>query len=110
MREQRSGVRRAEKISGVVAVIAALVVLNGAWVNQHNWQNISWRVATAAVLGLLAIVVETNAFGMLQARTSGEAEIVPAFMRTGEHATVSDGLARDVSHADAEVVSAGERR
>ena len=109
MREQRSGVRRAEKISGVVAVIAALVVLNGAWVNQHNWQNISWRVATAAVLGLLAIVVETNAFGMLQARTSGEAEIVPEFMRAGD-ATPTDALVRDASHADAEVVSAGERR
>ena len=108
MREPRSGVRRAEKIAGVVAVIAALVVLNGAWVNQHNWQNISWRVAVAGVLVLLAMIVETNAFGMLQSASHGDADAVPDFMRADD-AAPADVLAADASHADADAVGV-ERR
>ena len=95
MREPRSGVRTAERVAGVVAVIAALVVLNGAWVNQHNWQNISWRVAMAGVLVVLAAVVETN--------------VVPEFMRAGEHATAID-VEREASGASSEAVGSSERR
>lgn len=79
--KERPGIRTAEKLAGVVAVVAALVVLNGAWVNQHNWENVSWRVAVAAVLVFLAIIVETNAFGLLRAREREEAVQVPDFMR-----------------------------
>ncbi len=110
MHETRSGVRTAEKVAGIIAVIAALVVLNGAWVNQHTWQNISWRVAMAAVLIGLAIVVETNVLRLLQSRgrRPGEAE-VPEFLRAGEpvEGVVQGARARsDVGEA----VGAGERR
>lgn len=108
MREPKSGVRRAEKIAGVVAVIAALVVLNGAWVNQHNWQNISWRVATAGVLGLLAMVVETGGFGLLPSRMRQEEDAVPEFMLAGDPAP-ADGLAADASRAEGDAVGVGER-
>lgn len=109
MREPRSGVRTVERVAGVIAIIAALVVLNGAWVNQHNWQNISWRVAMAGVLVLLAAVVETNAFGLLPRRSPDEAEAVPEFMRTGERAPASE-VERETSGATSEAVGAPERR
>ena len=109
MREPRSGVRTAERVAGVVAVIAALVVLNGAWVNQHNWQNISWRVAMAGVLVVLAAVVETNAFGLLQPHRSAETNVLPEFMRAGEHATAID-VEREASGASSEAVGSSERR
>ena len=110
MHETRSGVRTAEKVAGVVAIVAALVVLNGAWVNQHNWQNISWRVAMAAVLVGLAIVVETNALRLLQSRgrRPGEAA-VPEFLRAdaaAEGVAQGAGARSDVGEA----VGAGERR
>lgn len=82
MREPGGAVQTAEKIAGVVAIVAALVVLNGALQNQHNWQNLSWRLAMAAVLLALAVIVETNALGMVQrARDDGEETSVPEFLR-----------------------------
>ena len=110
MQEQRSGIRTPEKVAGIVAVIAALVVLNGAWVNQHNWQNISWRVAMAAVLVMLAIVVETDAFGLLHPRAGRAAEAaVPDFLRAGD-TMAGNAVEREASRAGADAVGAGERR
>ncbi len=79
--KERAGIRTAEKLAGIVAVVAALVVLNGAWVNQHNWENVSWRVAVAGMLIVLAIIVETNAFGVLRQRERQDDAPVPDFMR-----------------------------
>lgn len=109
MRDTRSHARTAEKVAGVIAVIAALVVLNGAWVNQHTWQNISWRAAMAAMLVGLALAVETNAFGVLPSRRRREDEaMVPDFLRAG---AVAQGAGkRDASPASADAVAAGERR
>ncbi len=109
MRESKSGLRRAEKIAGVIAVIAALVVLNGAWVNQHNWQNVSWRVAVAGVLVVLAMVVETGGFGLLPSHAPSANYAVPDFMLAGD-AAPADARAGDASRADADAVGAGERR
>jgi hypothetical protein len=107
MHEAR-GVRTAERIAGVIAVVAALVVLNGAWQNQHTWQNLSWRVAIAAVLLGLAVVVETNAVGVLQARLrrAGDSS-VPDFLRTGP--ALEDRTGGDSARTE-EAVQAGERR
>jgi hypothetical protein len=99
--------RTAERIAGVAAVIAALVVLNGAWVNQHNWQNVSWRVAMATLLVVLALVVEANPFGLSRRRAPGEDEAaVPEFLRTGVERPVEGAPSR----ADSDGVTAGERR
>jgi hypothetical protein len=110
MRDTRSHGRTAEKVAGVIAVIAALVVLNGAWVNQHNWQNISWRVAMAALLIAMAIVVETKMFGLIRPRQRGEEEAaVPEFLRAGEAMAASAGEGEG-SRSGTETVGAGERR
>lgn len=82
MEDGPKGIRTAERIAGVIAVIAALIVLNGAWVNQHNWQNVPWRIAVAGLLVALAVLVETNAFGLLHpGRTRGADTPVPDFLR-----------------------------
>jgi hypothetical protein len=106
MREPRDTVRTAEKVAGVVAVIAALVVLNGAWVNQHSWQNVSWRVAVAALLIVLAIAVETNLLALLQRREIEEQSSVPEFLRLGSD---EPGSAVEPQAARSDAVSAGER-
>mgnify|MGYP001612013752 CR=1 FL=1 len=110
MHETRSGVRTAEKVAGIIAIVAALVVLNGAWVNQHTWQNISWRVAMAAVLAALAIVVETNVLRLLQSRGRDEdGAAVPEFLRADD---APDGVVQGArARSDVgETVGAGERR
>ena len=110
MDDARQGIRRAEKLAGIVAIVAALVVLNGAWMNQHNWENVSWRVAVAAVLVFLAIIVETNVPRLLESRgRRADGVAVPEFLR-------ADGPPEGVAqHAQArsdtgEAVGAGERR
>lgn len=100
MQEPRSGMRTAEKAAGVIAVVAALVVLNGAWVNQHNWENISWRVAIAAVLVVLAILVETNAFGFLRFSEREEDVALPDFMRNDAPFTTDAIGESDPTRAD----------
>jgi hypothetical protein len=111
MRDTSSRARTAEKVAGVIAVIAALVVLNGAWVNQHTWQNISWRVAMATLLIAMALVVETKMFGLIRPRQRGEQEevAVPEFLRAGEAMAASAGEGEG-SRVGAETVGAGERR
>lgn len=106
MDEEPRGIRTAEKLAGIVAIVAALVVLNGAWVNQHSWENVSWRVAVAGILIVLAIGVETNAFGVLREREREQDGAVPDFMRvtSDEAATPVEG---EPAHADA--VGARER-
>ena len=82
MRDPRPVVRTAEKVAGIIAIVAALVVLNGAWENQHTWQNLSWRVAIAALLLALAVIVQTSAVGVLQARRQATVGTsVPDFLR-----------------------------
>lgn len=104
MRDTKSVVRTAEKIAGVIAVVAALVVLNGAWENQHSWQNVSWRMVMAAVLLGLAVIVQTSAVGILQRRhPDADDASVPEFLRTG--APQGDAQVRSD-----ETVGAGERR
>jgi hypothetical protein len=101
MHETRPGVRTAERVAGVIAIISALVVLNGAWVNQHTWQNVSWRVAMAAVLAGLAIVVETNVLRLLQSggrRQDGAA--VPEFLRVDD-LMADNAVVREASSASA---------
>ncbi len=94
MQEARPGLRTAEKIAGIIAVVAALVVLNGAWENQHTWQNLSWRVGMAVMLLGLAVIVETNAVGVLQARLRRTGDTsVPDFLRAG--VTREDGGSDD---------------
>jgi hypothetical protein len=97
--------RTAERVAGVVAMIAALVVLNGAWVNQHSFQNVSWRVVVAGLLVVLAIIVETNAFGLLPPRERGEDAPVPEFLRAGGDTYV--GEMRTSLEAEPDAVSAG---
>ena len=106
MAEPRTRMRTAERVAGVVAMIAALVVLNGAWVNQHSFQNVSWRVAVAALLVLLMVIVETNAFGLLRSRVRDDHAEVPEFLRAGSQ--VTETLAESES-AHSETVGAGER-
>ena len=106
MTEPRTRMRTAERVAGVVAMIAALVVLNGAWVNQHSFQNVSWRVAVAALLVLLMVIVETNAFGLLRSRVRDDDAEVPEFLRAGSQ--VTETLAESES-AHSETVGAGER-
>ncbi len=105
--DERQGIRTAEKVAGIVAIVAALVVLNGAWVNQHNWENVSWRVAVAAMLIVLAVAVETNAFGLLREREPEEAGTVPDFMRAGDGEAATSPES-EPAHADA--VGARESR
>ncbi len=99
MRESPAALQLAEKVAAVVAIIAALVVLNGAWQNQHNWQNLSWRIAVAALLCALALMVETSALVALQRRRAHgeEAASVPDFLRppgATMGAAVGDEIAR----------------
>ena len=105
MQEPRARMRTAEKVAGVIAVIAALVVLNGAWVNQHSFQNVSWRVAVAALLVLLMVIVETSAFGLLRAHDRSEEAAVPAFMRISGEA--QSGEAQSGLEPEPESVSTG---
>lgn len=110
MHETESGVRTAEKVAGIIAIIAALVVLNGAWVNQHTWQNVSWRVGVAAALVGLAIIVETNVLRLLKAPGRPEpGATVPEFLRTDAVPVGAAQGARARSDAG-EAVGAGERR
>ena len=109
MREERPGIRTAEKIAGIVAVVAALIVLNGAWVNQHNWQNVSWRVAVAALLVVLAIVVETNVFGLLRPREREEEAAVPDFMRAALDAPSQSSIADSAQASPTEVATTAEQ-
>jgi hypothetical protein len=107
MHEGRPAVRTAERIAGVIAVVAALVVLNGAWENQHTWQNLSWRVAMSAALLGLTVIVETNAVGILQARLRRTNDTaVPDFLRTGT--MVEDGASDNSVRAE-EGVEPSER-
>ena len=110
MDDARQGMRRAEKLAGIVAIVAALVVLNGAWMNQHNWENVSWRVAVAAVLVFLAIIVETNAFGVLRARERKDALLVPDFMRFAGAAPSPSSVVDGAESSAAEVAATAERR
>jgi hypothetical protein len=87
MQEPRTRMRTAEKVAGVIAVIAALVVLNGAWVNQHSFQNVSWRVAVAGLLVFLAVIVETKLFGLVRTREHSDDVTVPDFLRAGSRET-----------------------
>jgi ABC-type Fe3+ transport system permease subunit len=108
MREARPAVRTAEKVASVIAVVAALVVLNGAWENQHTWQNLSWRVAFAAMLLGLAVIVQTSAVGILQARSRRTGDTpVPDFLRI---ATTPDDRSGDDDVSLGEPVGSGERR
>ncbi len=106
MREPRAGMRTAEKVAAIVAIIAALVVLNGAWVNQHSWQNVSWRIALAGTLVVLAIAVETNALGRLRLRDRDAETAVPEFLRSGGEAA---GISAEKELARADAVGTGER-
>lgn len=96
MHEADRRLRMLERAAGVIAVIAALVVLNGAWVNQHNWENISWRVAVASVLIALAILVEADVIGVVQSNARRGDERVPDFLRAG---TSESGDAAETSEA-----------
>ena len=105
MAEPRERMRTAERVAGVVAMIAALVVLNGAWVNQHSFQNVSWRVAVAGMLVLLMVIVETNAFGLLRTHDRSD-DAVPEFLRTSSQ--LADTLVESES-AHSETVGVGDR-
>ena len=106
--EAKPVVRIAEKVAGVIAVVAALVVLNGAWENQHTWQNLSWRVAMAAMLLGLAMIVQTSAAGVLQARLRRADDTpVPDFLRV---AVTPDDRSGDDGASIGEAVGLGERR
>ena len=107
MQEPRTRIRTAEKVAGVIAIIAALVVLNGAWVNQHSFQNVSWRVVVAGLLVFLAIIVETKLFGLLRTREHSDDAAIPDFLRAGGEAHV--GELRSRREAEADAVGAGER-
>jgi hypothetical protein len=104
MQDERSVMRKAEKAAGVIAMIAALIVLNGAWVNQHTWQNVSWRIAVAGILAMLAVIVETRLFGLLRPREDEGADVVPEFMRSGGETRFTDR--GGVGDAETEVADA----
>lgn len=90
----------AEKIAGVVATVAALVVLNGAWQNQHNWENLSWRIVIAAVLLSLAVIVETHAVEALHQRWHRTDETsLPDFLRVDE-SPVPDALSHEAARIE----------
>ena len=109
MREPSTTVQTAERIAGVVASIAALEVLNGAWENQHNWENLSWRAAMAVVLFALAVIVETNALGVLQGRADAAGEaLVPEFFRANE-STGTDARSNEAVRIE-DAAEVGERR
>ena len=105
MQEPRTRIQTAERVAGVVAMIAALVVLNGAWVNQHSFQNVSWRIAVAALLMLLMVIVETNAFGLLRVGERGDDAVVPEFLRIGSEAQPAE--AQSGLEPESEAVSTG---
>ena len=109
MRDPGAALQTAEKIAGIVATVAALVVLNGAWQNQHNWENVSWRVAIAGVLLVLAVIVESHAVELLQKRWwRADETSVPQFLRAGE-STPADAVSSEGARVE-DAAEVGERR